>query len=55
MDAWNTNALADACVYGLARRRAHQQAREREGGAPSQRPMDAQVVYASRTRPQEPS
>jgi small subunit ribosomal protein S2 len=52
-----TGAVADACVHGLARRRAHQQAREREGGGQTnQRPgvPEAQVVYASRIRQQEP-
>ena len=53
-----TSAIADACVHGLARRRAHQQAREREGGGqaqPNQRPgvPEAQIVYASRIRPEE--
>ncbi|HEX3773027.1 MAG TPA: 30S ribosomal protein S2 [Polyangiaceae bacterium] len=46
-----TSAIADACVYGAARRREFQQARDREGaqvtgGRPG---SDAQVVYASRS------
>jgi small subunit ribosomal protein S2 len=46
-----TGAVADACVYGMARRREHQQNSEREstGGGGGQRPgVDTQVVYASR-------
>jgi small subunit ribosomal protein S2 len=48
-----TGAVADACVYGLARRREHQQNGEREGGGGGggggggQR-AGADVVYASR-------
>jgi small subunit ribosomal protein S2 len=45
-----TGAIADACVYGLARRREHQQQGDREGGGGSgQRPgMETQVIYAPR-------
>jgi len=47
-----TGAVADACVYGMARRREHQQNNDREGGGGSggQRAgqPEAQVVYASR-------
>ncbi|HEY2407130.1 MAG TPA: 30S ribosomal protein S2 [Polyangiaceae bacterium] len=47
-----TGAIADACVYGAARRREFQQARDREGGGQQQsggRPgNDAQVIYAPR-------
>ena len=44
-----TGAIADACVYGLARRREHQQQGDREGGGGGgQRGMDTQVIYAPR-------
>jgi len=45
-----TGAIADACVYGMARRREHQQNdREGGGGGGGQRPgMDTQVIYAPR-------
>jgi len=44
-----TGAVADACVYGMARRREHQQNNDREGDGGGQgRGPDAQVVYASR-------
>jgi len=45
-----TGAVADACVYGMARRREHQQNNDREGGGGGGqgRGPDAQVVYASR-------
>jgi small subunit ribosomal protein S2 len=47
-----TGAVADACVYGMARRREHQQNNDREGGGGGgggQRANpEAQVVYASR-------
>ena len=45
-----TGAVADACVYGLARRREHQQNNEREGGGGGggQRGPEAQVIYAPR-------
>jgi small subunit ribosomal protein S2 len=45
-----TGAIADACVYGMARRREHQQQSEREGGGgQGQRPgMETQVIYAPR-------
>jgi hypothetical protein len=46
-----TGAVADACVYGMARRREHQQNNEGGGGGGGgggQRGMDAQVIYAPR-------
>ena len=46
-----TGAIADACVYGMARRREHQQQNDREGGGGSgQRPggVETQVIYAPR-------
>ncbi|HWP09068.1 MAG TPA: 30S ribosomal protein S2 [Polyangiaceae bacterium] len=49
-----TGAVADACVYGMARRREHQQNNDRDGGGGGgggggQRANpEAQVVYASR-------
>ncbi|HTQ03737.1 MAG TPA: 30S ribosomal protein S2 [Polyangiaceae bacterium] len=44
-----TGAVADACVYGLARRREHQQGGEREGGGGGGRAgMETQVIYAPR-------
>ncbi len=45
-----TGAVADACVYGLARRREHLHASEREGGGgPGPRAgSDTQVIYAPR-------
>jgi small subunit ribosomal protein S2 len=45
-----TGAVADACVYGLARRREHQQGGEREGGGGGGRSdgIDTQVIYAPR-------
>ena len=46
-----TGAIADACAYGLARRREHLQGQDREGGGGGgggQRGMDAQVIYAPR-------
>jgi small subunit ribosomal protein S2 len=44
-----TSAVADACVYGLARRRDQQQSGEREGGGGGQRAgMETQVIYAPR-------
>jgi small subunit ribosomal protein S2 len=48
-----TGAIADACVYGLARRREHQHASEREGGGGGQSGgsrggIDTQVIYAPR-------
>jgi small subunit ribosomal protein S2 len=44
-----TGAVADACVYGLARRRDQQQSGDREGGGGGQRAsMDTQVIYAPR-------
>jgi small subunit ribosomal protein S2 len=46
-----TGAIADACVYGMARRREHQQNSEREGGGggSGQRPgTETQVIYAPR-------
>jgi small subunit ribosomal protein S2 len=51
-----TGAIADACMYGLARRREHQHQSEREG-APGGAPrggIDTQVIYAPRgPRPPE--
>jgi small subunit ribosomal protein S2 len=44
-----TGAVADACVYGVARRRDQQQGNDREGGGGGQRAaMDTQVIYAPR-------
>jgi len=45
-----TGAVADACVYGMARRREHQQGNDRDGGGGGggQRGPDAQVIYAPR-------
>jgi small subunit ribosomal protein S2 len=46
-----TGAIADACTYGLARRREHLQGQDRDGGGGGgggQRGMDAQVIYAPR-------
>jgi small subunit ribosomal protein S2 len=49
-----TGAIADACVYGAARRREYQQARDREGqqqqsgGGGGRSGNDAQVIYAPR-------
>jgi small subunit ribosomal protein S2 len=46
-----TSAIADACVYGLARRREHQHASEREGGggqSGSRGGIETQVIYAPR-------
>ena len=46
-----TGAVADACVYGMARRREHQQGGDREGGSggSGQRGgIDTQVIYAPR-------
>src|SRR3954463_15680301 len=50
-----TGAIADACVYGIARRRDQQQGNDRGGGGGGQRPaMDTQVFYAPRgPRPAE--
>jgi small subunit ribosomal protein S2 len=56
-----TGAVADACVYGMARRREHQSGSERESGgggsgsgSGGQRSPEAQVIYAPRgPRPQE--
>ncbi len=42
-----TAAVADACVYGAARRRDFQQARERDGGGRGNEPT---VVYSGRGR-----
>ena len=44
-----TGAVADACVYGVARRRDQQQGNDREGGGGGQRAaMETQVIYAPR-------
>jgi small subunit ribosomal protein S2 len=44
-----TGAVADACVYGLARRRDHQQGGDREGGGGGGRQgIETQVIYAPR-------
>jgi small subunit ribosomal protein S2 len=46
-----TSAIADACVYGLARRREHQHGSEREGGGGqggSRGGVETQVIYAPR-------
>jgi small subunit ribosomal protein S2 len=45
-----TSAVADACVYGLARRRDQQQSGEREGsgGGGQRASMETQVIYAPR-------
>ena len=45
-----TGAVADACVYGLARRREHQQSSEREGGGGGgqRAAAETQVIYAPR-------
>ncbi|HSU41378.1 MAG TPA: 30S ribosomal protein S2 [Polyangiaceae bacterium] len=44
-----TGAVADACVYGIARRRDQQQGNDRDGGGGGQRgAMDTQVIYAPR-------
>jgi small subunit ribosomal protein S2 len=47
-----TGAVADACVYGLARRREHQQGNEREsgggGGGQQRSGVETQVIYAPR-------
>jgi small subunit ribosomal protein S2 len=48
-----TGAIADACVYGQARRREYQQARDRDSGQQqsgggSRGGNDAQVIYAPR-------
>jgi small subunit ribosomal protein S2 len=43
-----TGALADACVYGAARRREHSQGRDRERGGP-----DTPVIYNSPRRMQQ--
>jgi len=49
-----TGAVADACVYGLARRREHQQGGEREGGGGGgSRGPEAQVIYGRGPRAQE--
>jgi small subunit ribosomal protein S2 len=49
-----TGAVADACVYGLARRREHQQSNERDGGGGGQRGgMDTQVIYGRGPRAPE--
>jgi hypothetical protein len=52
-----TSAIADACLYGTARRRDNLAGRERGGGeaAPGPRGPDAQVIYAHRPRAHEPS
>ena len=42
-----TAAVADACIYGAARRRDYSQGREREGGRPNNEPT---VVYSNRSR-----
>jgi small subunit ribosomal protein S2 len=42
-----TGAVADACVYGLARRR-DQQSGEREGGGGQRGGIETQVIYAPR-------
>jgi small subunit ribosomal protein S2 len=44
-----TGAIADACVYGTARRREHAQARE-GGAAPSRGGPEAQVIYQAPRR-----
>jgi small subunit ribosomal protein S2 len=45
-----TSAIADACVYGLARRREHQHSSEREGGGQGgpRGGVETQVIYAPR-------
>jgi small subunit ribosomal protein S2 len=43
-----TGAVADACVYGVARRRDQQQGNDREGGGGQRAAMDTQVIYAPR-------
>ena len=42
-----TGAVADACIYGNARRRDHQPAREREGQSSA---PEAQVIYSRGSR-----
>jgi len=44
-----TGAISDACVYGMARRREHQQNDREGGGGSGQRSgPDTQVIYAPR-------
>jgi small subunit ribosomal protein S2 len=43
-----TSAIADACIYGAARRREFQQGRERDGGGGGGRGNDATVIYSGR-------
>ncbi|MFZ5893993.1 MAG: 30S ribosomal protein S2 [Myxococcota bacterium] len=45
-----TAAVADACIYGAARRRDYQQAREREGGGQGRPQNEPTVVYSGRGR-----
>lgn len=46
-----TAAVADACIYGSARRREHAPARERDGGNATQSAAaEAQVMYTRRTQ-----
>ncbi|MCA9599622.1 MAG: 30S ribosomal protein S2 [Myxococcales bacterium] len=39
-------AVADACIYGSARRRDHQASRDRDGGQQPSAQPDAQVIYS---------